>query len=276
MLCYAYCPTDGYVIIPSAQLHRIFNRIRDHEAIALRGEDPVEVNRRLRAGIDEEDGTGDAEDALINSADQTEATAEAELELQELVPVDVPMFPSEEELQRARDASGDAIFKALDDADDDDDDADDDDDDDDDAEDDDDDDHHHHYHDKEEREEKISGGNCSAEDDDDCKEEYTPHPHALAQPVPPADAGGAITTTRSTTHNTRAVHGGGWCQPGQRRTLLFSATAVKAAAASTGGGGSAGGGAGKRGKNANQKRLKLNGTLQGLASGVTVPDHMKE
>lgn len=78
----------------------MFSRIRDHEEIAERGEDPVTVNKARAKGTFEDpdaDLTGDGDHVPRSSA---EAMDIEDLDQGE---VDVPMMPSEEEIQRMRD-----------------------------------------------------------------------------------------------------------------------------------------------------------------------------
>lgn len=79
----------------------MFSRIRDHEEIAERGEDPVTVNKARAKGTFEDpdaDLTGDGDHV------QRDVSEEAAMDVEDLDEgeVDVPMMPSEEEIQRMR------------------------------------------------------------------------------------------------------------------------------------------------------------------------------
>lgn len=82
----------------------MFSRIKDHEEIAQRGEDPVTVNKAKAKGTFEDadaDITGNGGDGDNHNHGAAEEAMDIEdLDMGE---VDVPMMPTEEELQAMRD-----------------------------------------------------------------------------------------------------------------------------------------------------------------------------
>jgi hypothetical protein len=85
----------------------VFSRIKDHEEIAQRGEDPVTVNKAKAKGTFEDadaDLTGNGSDNHNHGDGDNHAAEEAmEIEDLDMGEVDVPMMPTEEELQAMRD-----------------------------------------------------------------------------------------------------------------------------------------------------------------------------